>query len=105
MLLEPSKSQQNSLFYRIVWPGLNPAHRMQFSVKIPCDALRCIFQQVGNFVPDFGISQPIILFSNVFYDNAGDLMRFDMFIKSVRYIFLNDIAAMKIAAENGNLPL
>ena len=26
-------------------------------IKIACDALRCIFQQVGHFSPDFGISQ------------------------------------------------
>ena len=26
-------------------------------MKIACDALRCIFQHVGNFAPDGGISQ------------------------------------------------
>ena len=47
--------------------------------KIVFDALRCIFQHVGNFAPDFGISQPFIIrFSNVFYHNDGDLMSFHL---------------------------
>ena len=29
--------------------------------KIACDGRRCIFQHVGNFAPDFGISQPLIV--------------------------------------------
>ena len=29
--------------------------------KIACDGLLCIFQHVGNFAPDFGISQPLIV--------------------------------------------
>ena len=34
-------------------------------IKIACDVPRCIFQHVGNFAPDFGISQPLIIrFSN-----------------------------------------
>ena len=45
--------------------------------KIACDALRCIFQHVGNFAPDSGISQLcIILFSNGFYHNDGNLIVF-----------------------------
>ena len=74
--------------------------------KIACDALRCIFQHVGNFALDFGISQPIIIrFSNGFYHNAGDLMSFYLIrVSKVCVIFLNAIAAMRIAGENGNLP-
>ena len=34
-------------------------------IKITCDVLRCIFQHVGNFSPDFGISLLFIVrFSN-----------------------------------------
>ena len=34
-------------------------------IKIICDVLRCIFQHVGTFAPDFRISQPFIIrFSN-----------------------------------------
>ena len=29
--------------------------------KIPCDGLRCIFQHVGNFAPDFGIPRLFII--------------------------------------------
>ena len=48
-------------------------------IKIACDALRCIFQHVGNFAPDFVISQQIIIrFSNGFYHNAGYLMGFHL---------------------------
>ena len=55
------------------WDVLKPMR----CIKIACDALRCIFQHVGNFAPDFEISQPIIIrFSNGFYHNAGDLMSF-----------------------------
>ena len=31
MLLEPSKPQQNGLFHRIVWPGLNKTYVTQYS--------------------------------------------------------------------------
>ena len=30
-------------------------------IKIACDVLRCIFQHVGNFSTDFGISQHFIV--------------------------------------------
>ena len=30
-------------------------------INIACDELRCIFQHVGNFTPDFGISQLFIV--------------------------------------------
>ena len=30
-------------------------------IKIACDVLQCIFQHVGNFTPNFGISQPFII--------------------------------------------
>ena len=45
-----------------------------------CEALqRCIFQHVGNFAPDFGISQLFtIRFSNHFHHNAGNVMNFNL---------------------------
>ena len=44
--------------------------------KITCNGLRCIFQHVGNFAPDFGISQLIIVrFSNVLQHSDGYLNR------------------------------
>ena len=44
-------------------------------MKIACDALRCIFQHVGNFAPDGGISQLItIRFSKGFQYNDGHFM-------------------------------
>ena len=55
------------------WGVLKPLR----CIKISCDALRCIFQHVGNFSPDFGISQlPIVRFSNGFQQNDGHLIHF-----------------------------
>ena len=45
--------------------------------KIACDALRWRFQHVGNFAPDFGITQLyIVRFSNRFQQNDGHLIYF-----------------------------
>ena len=76
-------------------------------IKIASDALQCIFQHVGSLAPDFGISQLIIIrFSSVFYQKCWRFneLSFDMYMKSVRYIYLKAIAALKIAGQNGNLP-
>ena len=52
------------------WDVLKPPR----CIKIACDALQCIFQHVGNFSPDFGISQLyIVRFSNGFQQNDGHL--------------------------------
>ena len=50
-------------------------------IKIACDVLRCIFQHVVNFGPDFGI-----------YSNCPIL-------KFLSEIFIFTIAAMSIAGE------
>ena len=48
-------------------------------IKIACDALRWIFQHVGSFAPDGGISQLItVRFSNGFQYNDGHFMNFDL---------------------------
>ena len=48
-------------------------------IKITCDALQCIFQYVGNFAHDFGISQLFtVRFSNGFYHNDRHLMGFHL---------------------------
>ena len=45
--------------------------------KIACDGLRCIFQHVGNFAPDFGISQLFsVQFLNGFQQNDGHLRHY-----------------------------
>ena len=42
-----------------------------------CDVLQCIFQHIGIFAPDFGISQPFIIrFSNGLQHYDGDSIRF-----------------------------
>ena len=54
--------------------------------QITCDALRCIFQHVGNSAPDFGISQLFTTrFSNGFHHNAGNLMSFPLMCVSNVY--------------------
>ena len=46
-----------------------------YQVRIVCDALRCIFQHVGNFSLDFGISQLYnVQFSNGFQKNDGNVI-------------------------------
>ena len=56
--------------------------------------LRCIFQHVRIFAPDFGISQPFIIrFSNGLQHYDGDSMNI------LSLIFLITIAAMSIAEE------
>ena len=61
-------------------------------IKIACDALRCIFQHVGSFAPDNGISQLFIVrFSNGFQHDNGHLMSFLMMCDSnfsVKYFLL-----------------
>ena len=48
-------------------------------IKITCDVLRCIFQHVGNFSPDFGISlRFIVRFSNGLDHCDGHLIGFHM---------------------------
>ena len=60
--------------------------------KNACDVLRCIFQHVGIFAPDFGISQLHILrFSNGFQHHDGVLMLFHLICElklSVEYFYL-----------------
>ena len=60
--------------------------------KIPCDGLRCIFQHVGNFVPEFGISQLIIIqFPNDLQHSDGHSIGFPVMCDSklsVRYLVL-----------------
>ena len=54
-------------------------------IKIKCDALRCIFQHVGNFAPDGSISQLItVQFSNGFQYYDGHFTSFHLTF-SVRY--------------------
>ena len=54
--------------------------------KIACDALRCIFQHVGNFAPDFGISVYLYIWSNPFLHNGGNLMSFHLICVSKVYV-------------------
>ena len=61
-------------------------------IKIACDALRCIFQHVGNLALDFGISQlHIIRFLNGFQHHDGIIMLFHVICElrlSVEYFCL-----------------
>ena len=46
-------------------------------IKIACNVLRCIYQHVGIFAPDFGIAQSFIIqFSNGFQHCNDNLMKF-----------------------------
>ena len=75
--------------------------------KTACDALRCKFQHVQYFAPDFDLSQPFaIRFSNSTRHCDWNLMSFHVICASkiLCYIFLITIAAMNIAGENRNLP-
>ena len=60
--------------------------------KITCDGLRCIFQHVGNFAPDFRISQlNIVRFSNGLQHSDGYLTDFPVVCDlklSVKYFLL-----------------
>ena len=71
-----SKSQENGPFHRNVWQSLY--------IKISCNVLRCIFQNVGIFSPDFGMIQPFIIrFSNGFQHRDDDLIRFPMICEAL----------------------
>ena len=60
--------------------------------KIACDGLRCIFQHVGNFAPDFGISQPLtVRFSIGLQYSDGHSIGFPVIYDSklpIKYFFL-----------------
>ena len=65
-------------------------------MKIAYDAVQCIFQHVGNFNPDGGISQLIIVrLSNEFQYYDGHFTGFHLIIT---------IAVLNIAGECGNSP-
>ena len=52
-------------------------HTCDGTFQNSCDGLRCIFQHVGNFAPDFGISQLFsVRFPNDFQQNDGNVINF-----------------------------